>query len=103
MPGFNFWNPDYPYIGFSLHGAYGKHLCFRYRYKRQEAVPFYIPSNPRTPRQQAWRWVFAQAILFWHSLTSAQHLLYNQRARCHGPLSGFNFAVSEYLRAFPPS
>jgi hypothetical protein len=100
MPGRTYWDANYAYIGISLHGQFGRHVCFRYRYGRQEAVPYYEPTNPQTPRQQMWRWIFTQAVHHWHSLTDAQRLDYNRRANRRGGLTGFNWAVSEYLNDY---
>ena len=100
MPGLDFYTADQPYVGFSIHGALGRQVCFRYRYGRQECVPYYVPTNPRTPRQQAWRWVFRQAVLSWQSLTPGLQLVYDRVADIRGGMSGFNWYVSEYLQRY---
>ena len=58
--------------------------------------PYYIPINPRTPIQQAWRSVFAQAIFAWQQLTKEEKMAYNERAKGKR-MSGYNLFIREYL------
>jgi len=59
--------------------------------------PYYFPSNPRTPSQQANRQKFANAVHAWQSLTEEQKKVYNERAKGKN-LSGYNLFISEYMR-----
>ena len=100
MSGLNFYTGNDPYAALGIRGRLGQEFIFRIRDGNQQCYPYTPPSNPRTPRQQAWRWHFAQAVLYFHSLTSAQKLVYTSTAARRGRASGFNFVVSEYLQRF---
>ena len=58
--------------------------------------PYYIPRNPRTTTQQAWRSVFAQAVFAWQQLTPEEKMVYNERAKGKR-MSGYNLFIREYL------
>jgi hypothetical protein len=58
--------------------------------------PYYIPRNPRTTTQQAWRSVFAQAVFAWQQLTPEEKMFYNERAKGKR-MSGYNLFIREYL------
>lgn len=59
---------------------------------------FYVPTNPRTPAQQAWRDKYADSIVAWRALTSEQKEVYNVRARGK-KMSGYNLFQKEFLLA----
>ncbi len=62
---------------------------------------FYRPTNPQTPRQQAWRAVLASAWPIWHSLSSTEKEKYRLRgAKYH--MSGANIFMSDYLKSHLP-
>jgi hypothetical protein len=58
--------------------------------------PYYIPKNPRTAAQQAWRSVFAGAVSAWHELTPEEKAAYNENAKGKR-MSGYNLFIREYL------
>jgi len=66
------------------------------------ALRGYVPTNPQTSEQQAWRQVFANAILVWQSMTDATKDIYKkQRYPVHA--SGYNRFIRQYLHAnYPP-
>lgn len=57
---------------------------------------FSIPIDPRTPKQQAWRGVYASGVLAWQNLTSSEKELYNEKAKGKN-FSGYNFFLREFL------
>ena len=59
---------------------------------------FYIPSNPQTVPQQAWRTVFTNGMIAWKALTDEQQKTYNEKANKLG-LFGFNLFMREYLNS----
>ena len=59
---------------------------------------FYVPTNPQTEGQQAWRQIFADAIAGWQALTSEQKAVYNINAK-YKPYSGYNLYLREYLQS----
>lgn len=63
---------------------------------RNYREPYYITKNPRKPAQQAWRGIFADAVLAWQGLTEEQQNQYNQRAKGKR-FSGYNLFLKEYL------
>jgi len=64
--------------------------------KKISLMPHYYPTNPRTPKQQAWRQIFVDGKEAWDNLTQTQKHSYNRRAI---PLifSGYNLFQREYL------
>jgi hypothetical protein len=63
------------------------------RYYRE---PYYITKNPRYAPQQAWRQIFADAVLAWQGLTPAEKAVYNIKAKGKR-MSGYNLFLKEYL------
>jgi hypothetical protein len=57
---------------------------------------FQIPTNPRTPKQQAWRAIFRAGVLEWQALDSETKAFYNTLAT---PLhiEGFNLFMRRWL------
>lgn len=102
MPGFNYFQQAYYTAAVRIHGHIAHQVVFRWHYGRQEQYPYVPASNPRTPAQQARRWIFAHAVHGWRTLTTPQRTLYNQRANRRGRLTGFNLYIREYLRAYAP-
>lgn len=70
----------------------------RTRYGHQVVVKqkLYVPTNPQTGIQQAWRQIFTDAIVAWQGLTDDQKIDYNTRAKFKN-LSGYNLFLKEYL------
>lgn len=60
--------------------------------------PYYITKNPRYAPQQAWRQIFADAVLAWQGLTAPEKVIYNKRA-IGKHMSGYNLYLSEYLES----
>ena len=70
--------------------------------KKSWRLPYYITKNPRYDPQQAWRAIFAAALVAWQSLTSSQKAIYNKRATGRH-FFGNNLFIAEYLRShYPP-
>jgi len=59
---------------------------------------FYIPSNPRTETQQAWRDVFTAGMTAWKALTDEQKKWYRERANKLG-LPAQNLFLKSYLKS----
>lgn len=86
---------DYGDIYF-LSGIY--QVRTRYNHKTQTREKYYIPHNPRSIFQQAWRSIFADAIVAWQGLTSEEKRVYNIKS--YGKhKSGYNIFLGEYLKA----
>lgn len=64
--------------------------------QRTEKMPFYRPTNPRTPAQQANRQKFADAMLAWKNLTELEKERYNKEAKSK-MLFGWNVFIKEYF------
>ncbi len=59
---------------------------------------YYIPANPRTVPQEAWRAVFTQGMTNWSNLTQEQKDEYNERAKkIH--LHGVNLYLRLWLKS----
>lgn len=56
----------------------------------------YIPTNPQTGPQQAWRQVYADSIVAWQTLTDEQKAVYTEKAKGKN-MSGYNLFQKEYL------
>lgn len=100
MSGLDFYTADVPYVAFQMRGRFGPDIIFRVRAGKQQCYTYVPAANPRTPRQQAWRWIFRQAVIGWQALTPALKLFYDRHAGHHGTMTGFNWYVSEYLTRF---
>jgi len=57
---------------------------------------YYVPTNPQTPAQQAWRANLADAIAAWKALTPNEKSVYNERTK-YKHISGINLFTREYL------
>ncbi len=64
-------------------------------YVREE---FYIPANPQSVPQQAWRTIFANGMTAWQALTQAEKNEYNKRANKLG-MWGRNLFMKHYLNS----
>ena len=80
--------------GAKFHGIYQ----VRTRFGKQVVVKekHYVPTNPQTEPQQAWRGTFAAAVTSWQGLTPEQKDVYNEKAR-YKNYSGYNLYLREYL------
>jgi len=68
----------------------------RFDKKTQVKEKLYIPTNPQTGPQQAWRQVYTDSIVAWHNLTDEQKEIYNENA-IGQKMSGYNLFQKEYL------
>jgi len=60
------------------------------------------PYNPRTPEQQAWRQVFADAVSTWQGMTDEVKDYYN-KLKYPRRMSGYNRFIRQYLKDnYPP-
>jgi hypothetical protein len=57
---------------------------------------YYVPYNPKTPEQQAWRGVFALAIESWQALTNEEKSVYN-KLKYPTKMSGYNRFIHYYM------
>lgn len=65
-----------------------------------QKMPFYTPTNPNTPAQQAQRLKFKNAMIAWQSLTTEQKNEYTRRAKIRG-WYGRNLFIREYYQNNP--
>jgi len=82
-----------------LLGVYG---IYQMRMTKRGKVPvkmkFYVPTNPRTPAQQANRQKFADAQAAWVALTAPEKLVYTTRAKKRS-MFGWGLFIREYYQA----
>lgn len=85
----------YAHIAF-LSGIY--QVRTRYGHRTQTRMRYYQAANPQHANQQIWRAVFADAVVAWQALTSAEKKVYNIKS--YGShKSGYNVFLGEYLKA----
>ena len=96
--------PDmlYYYVGearIGLHQVSGPRLwIFRYRAGiGQERMQYYFPTNPRTPKQMNWRFIFAEAIAAWKALSEEEKAEWDRRAIRQGK-RGTDLFRSHFLK-----
>lgn len=70
--------------------------------KVQQKMPFYVPTNPRTIKQQENRQRFADAMEAWGNLTQNDKKFYNEIAK-QQQLFGWNVFIKEYFAKHPLS
>ena len=58
---------------------------------------YFIPKNPRTENQQAWRQVFQEGAQQWQLLSDEQKKIWNEKAIGKN-LYGYNLFLSDYLK-----
>ena len=63
-----------------IHGKLGNFIYRHYRLGYTQKVPAYVPTNPQTPSQMNWRFIFAEAIAAWKALPAAEKKEWNTRA-----------------------
>lgn len=61
-----------------------------------EVLPFYKPSNPQTLAQQAWRYIFRDAIDAWRLLSPEQKAVWKQKG-ARRMIPAYNAFISAYL------
>lgn len=95
----NFW-PGWSVLGDSdtLAGIYRKRPT-----KKGETfikMKHYLPDNPRSDVQQAWRNYFAQIMSIWHAVDESERVRLRQMKYPRG-MGGFNRYIRAYMRRKP--
>jgi hypothetical protein len=74
----------------------------RRQYGRKHTVKMrhYIPTNPRTSRQQFFRDYFRSSVSIYHGLSEATLILYKKRASKY-QYTAYNYYISEYTNVRP--
>ena len=80
--------------GAKTHGIY--RVRHRWGKTVQEKLPFYVPDNPQSISQLAWREAFSEAVAGWQALTPEQQAVYNKKARYEN-YSGYNLYIKENI------
>ena len=85
--------------GLQLRGQIGKQWIGYVVHGEQRYRSYVVPTDPQTAPQLARRSVFASGVAAWHSLSSAEKLLYIRRASKISPsMTGFNLFLRFYLK-----
>lgn len=88
------------YGGFHYGAGAKTHGIYRVRHRWgkviQEKLPFYWPTNPQLPDQQANRQKMTDAVAAWQALTDEQQAVYNKNA-IGKRMSGYNLFLREHL------
>ncbi len=80
-------------------GAAGKAGVFAKWKGRQYRRRYVIPANPNTTMQQGVRGSFTNSVVFWHTMSSIQRHAFSYLSTGL-VMSGFNFLVSRWQKAF---
>ena len=92
----------YDFMGLKVRGKLGNIATFEEQWWGRQVSPPFYPYNPRTYRQQTWRNQLKQAVSNWHGFNQTVKNQYNQKAN-NLTMTGFNYYLSEYLKAhYPP-
>ncbi len=92
----------YDYLGLKVRGKLGNIATFEEQWWGRQVSPPFYPYNPRTYRQQTWRNQLKQAVSNWHGFNQTVKNQYNQKTK-NLTMTGFNYYLSEYLKAhYPP-
>lgn len=98
-------------IGLAVRGSINNELTWRVRRGNgwwgslfgkfyQDRFTYTIPSSINNPEGEASRVAFAQAVLNWQTvLTAEQKADFNRRANIVNTLSGYNLYIGEYVKA----
>ena len=79
----------------------GNPVIFRYRPGiGQEKIVYYQPTNPQTPAQMNWRFIFADAIAAWKALPDEEKREWNRKAVKRSTRGTYLFR-SRYLDEHP--
>ena len=84
-------------VGTQIRKQIGKNFIYRRRGNQQEKYPYVVPSNPRTPTQQANRNRIRIAVLAWQALSEQQKNSYRSKEPIVPIMSGYNFFIREYI------
>jgi len=68
----------------------------RWGHRTQVKMKFYVPFNPQSEAQTAWRAIFTAGVSAWQALTESAKNVYRARAE-YLPLTGFNLYLREHL------
>jgi len=68
----------------------------RFNRRTQVRMKYYIPTNPQTETQQAWRLIFSNGVVAWQFLDDQGREEYKFLAK-DLKMNGFNFFMSKYL------
>lgn len=89
-------------LGAQAHRKLGN-VIYRYRPDvGQERMAYYIPTNPRTRDQQAWRSVYADAVAAWQALSDNDKDTWRARAT-RSYLNGYCLFLQDYLLTHTPT
>ena len=83
-----------------LHGKCGEWIYRHYPGQGTQRVAAYEPTNPQTPTQMNWRFIFADAIAAWKALSPAEQATWNAKAIKQGTRGTYLFR-SWYLKQHP--
>jgi len=93
----------YPCIGLTVRGRIGQWWIHK-EYKTYKVVTkYYVPTNPQTALQQAWRQVLSDAVTNWQGFDVPTKQFYNSKITPKY-MSGYNRYLRLYLNAnYPPA
>ena len=83
-------------FGVEFHGAIGTSMIAETWNGINYLKRYAVPRNPRTPRQQARRRRFADAVVAWRRLPPEARRRFQEEGR-DLPLSGYNLFISRFL------
>lgn len=92
-----------PQYGWHIYGTDDKRWgIYQLRHRLGKRIfvrqQFYIPANPQSGPQQAWRTIFTNGMIAWGLLTQAEKNEYNKRANKYN-LHGVNLFMKHYLNS----
>lgn len=73
-------------------------LSNQYNHKNIIRMRHYVPTNPRTVPQQAWRSYFATVLLAWQNLSQSEKDIWNKKTQ-PAHMTGWNRFASYHLKA----
>jgi len=88
------------YVGLGIRGAIGYLYTFQIIHGKQCRFPYYVPPPSRTYAQAQQRDKLKHATYSWHTLTEEQKNYYRGKEPITPIMSGFNFFVRQYIKAF---
>ena len=91
--GYNFFAFHYKYFGVYQ-------LKHRPNARTLSRMKYYRPYNPQTIKQQNWRAVLANALVFWNEKDPEQKQIFNRRSKDYKG-SGYNLYLKEFLKNKP--
>ncbi|MFH1706129.1 MAG: hypothetical protein ABH867_04465 [Patescibacteria group bacterium] len=92
----------YDYMALKVRGKLGDIATFQEQWWGRQVSPPFYPYNPQTYYQQSWRSVFAQGVANWQGFDEVVKQEYKSKSK-NLLMTGFNYYLSEYLKAnYPP-